>query len=255
MRSYRRMRIQAVSASLVILGATALGSVGPNAGAAPSSAPLKVALTLTKQRVVAGRPIKGTVVLTNTTKKEITVNTCAADGWLITGLSGHGSSYPRYRSAVACPPSVRLVPGTNRFPVTILTTYPTCSTTGSSTVRETICTAAGAPPPLPAGRYSAGVSLYGLDGLTRAPHRVVVTLQRPARYPALEPCALTPGAVPKVVATPNVVGESSFVAAVTLARSCLNVSYVDPVGGSVVAQNPAADADVVEHSTVSLTTR
>jgi hypothetical protein len=223
--------------------------------------PIKVHLTLTQTQVVAGQPIKGTVVITNRTDKSITVKTCAANGWLAVGLSGQVDSYPFGSLLVACPPSIRLAPGANRFPVTVITTYASCvqpQPAGTPWAPVPTCTVSNGrltKPPLPAGRYSTKFHLVGLTGLTQSPNPVVVSLTAPAKPPALAPCADVPGTALPTVTVPDVVGLSSIVAAVPLASACLNTGYANPVGTHVIAESPVAGSKVPEHSTVILTTQ
>jgi hypothetical protein len=144
-----------------------------------SSAPIDVRVVLHQSRVVAGQPIKGTVVLTNTTARRITVESCAENGWLQVGLRGRGYTYQASSTLVGCPPSIRLAPGANRFPVTVLTTYEGCLQPGGKSVTSLpTCTSTG-PPPLPAGRYSTTVFIMGLPHMTEAPQPITVTLLRP----------------------------------------------------------------------------
>ena len=110
-------------------------------------------------------------------------------------------------------------------------------------------------PPLPEGRYVTKVNIVGLSGLTHAPNRVVLHLKSPKNPPPLAPCADQPGAALPSVTVPNVDGMSSLAAASVLAKVCLNVGDASPVATSVISQTPAAGARVVEHSTVSLSTR
>jgi PASTA domain len=261
MHRHRKRPLVSVVACLAVLCAIALDLVPQNVGADPSSATIKVHLSLTKHQVVAGQPIKGTVVLINTGAKERTVNTCAEDGWLAVGLSGDVNSYPFGSFEVKCAPSVRLAPGANRFPVTVLTTYVECTQPqpgDSSVTPDPICTVSDGhvgPPPLPAGRYSTKIHLVGLSGMTQTPNRVVVVLEAPAVPPTLAPCAVTSGTAPMMVMVPNVVGYSSSLAALALAKVCLNASYANPVGTSVISESPSAISKVPEHSTVTLTTR
>jgi len=224
------------------------------------SPPLRVHVTLTSHhQVVAGDPIEGIVVFTNTTHKAITVNTCTTDGWLAVGLSGPVNSYPFFHFSVGCPPSVRIAPGAKRFPVSVITTYAGCiqpQPAGGSSPTPLMpwCTVAG-PPPLPDGSYSTKVDIVGLSGLTQAPNRVVVHLRSPKKPPLLAPCADQPGTAPPPVTVPNVVGATSLSAASVLAKVCLNAGYASPVGSSVISEMPAAGSEVPEHSTVTLTTR
>jgi PASTA domain len=224
-----------------------------------TAAPIKVRLSLVQTRVVAGQRIKGSVVLTNTTNRVITVNTCAADGWLEVGLSGRVNSLPFGSLMMACPPSLRLRPGLNRFGVTVITTYAGCTQPqpdGSSSATPLMpwCTVAGQPP-LPAGRYVTKVHLVGLTGLTSFPNQVVVHLTSPTNPPPVAPCADQPGIPQPSVSVPNVVGMNSLAAASLLAKVCLNAGYTSPVGSSVISESPAAGSNVPEHATVTLSTR
>jgi hypothetical protein len=228
----------------------------------PPLAPIKVHVSLLTQKVIAGQVIKGTVVLTNTSEKAITVDTCAIDGWLAVGLSGKVNSYPFGHYAVSCAPSVRLKPGINRHPVRIITTYASCTQpepSGSSpsplSPNCTVSRGQMSPPPLPAGTYLTKVDIVGLDGLIRAPNRVVVSLRAPARPPKLGPCAETPATTPTLVTVPDVVGDSSSAAALVLSDACLNAGYASPVGHQVMTEAPTAGSKVPEYSTVTLTTR
>ena len=244
----------------VVLSALVVASfTATEATAGSPSHPVKVRVIVGRHRVVAGHSIEGTVVLTNTTARQITVDTCAANGWLAVGLSGRVDSYPFAHTDIGCAPTVRLVPGINRFPVTVITTYASCTQPqpagGSSPTPSTpTCTVAG-PPPLPAGSYVTKVDVVGLGGLTQAPNRVVVHLSPPKNPPRLAPCADQPGSPPAPVTVPDVVGASSLGAALVLARACLNAGYASPVGSPVISETPIAGSKVPEHSTVILTTQ
>jgi len=121
----------------------------------------------------------GTVLLTNTTHQTITVNTCATNGWLQVGLKGHGFAYQACSLLILCPPSIRLVPGANRFSVTVLTSYESCSQPeGKSLTPTPKCISNHGLPPLPSGKYSTTVSNFGLPHLTRPLNHVKVTLLR-----------------------------------------------------------------------------
>jgi hypothetical protein len=237
-------------------------SCAPLAGASGSDVPpIGPHLTLTTHRVIAGHPIEGTVVLTNTTHHNIIVNTCASDGWLAVGLSGRVNSYPFSSFLIRCAPSIRLAPGANRFPVSVATTYAGCTqpqpggTPPSVTPTCAMANAHLSPPPLPAGRYSTKLHLVGLTGLTQTPNRVVVTLLATAEVPALAPCAETVSARPIPVTVPNVIGDSSSAAALVFAKACLNAGYAHPVGTRVVSESPPANSKVAEYSTVTLGAR
>ena len=234
----------------------------PSRGASETHlAPVTVHINLAQHRVVSGHPIDGTVVLTNTTNRKITVNTCATNGWLAVGLSGRVNSYPFGSSLVACSPTIRLAPGKNRFEVHVITTYVGCvqpQPSGTPPAPVPICDEDNgrlSQPPLPAGRYVTKLHVVGLGGLTLRPNKVTVVLEAPAKAPELAPCADAPGTAPKLVTVPNVVGLKSAVAAFPLANACLNTGYANPVGTQVISESPVAGSKVPEHSSVILTTR
>jgi hypothetical protein len=146
-------------------------------GAAGAHRPLVVNVVLAKDRAAAGTPIHATAVFTNRTSHQIMVETCAADGWLEVGLKS-ATYRPQFaHPSPACPPSVRLKPGVNRFPVMILTTYDGClEPTGQSVVRMPHCLAGNRLPPLPTGRYVTSVSILGLDNLVKVARPATVML-------------------------------------------------------------------------------
>jgi hypothetical protein len=220
--------------------------------------PIKVRVVVARPRAIAGQPIKGSVVLTNTSSRDITIDTCAVNGWLAVGLSGRVDSYPFARTLVGCAPTLRLAPGANRFPVTIITTYATCTQPQPAAAplptRQMPTCAVTGPPPLPSGGYFTKIDIAGLDGLTRAPNRIAVHLTAPKDPPQPAPCAEKPGTAPALVMVPNVVGAHVLAAASTFAALCLNADYSDPVGKTVTAETPVAGSEVAAHSTVELTT-
>ena len=246
--------------TLLVLALSIFSVASFTAAAASGSPPppIKVQVILTQRAVVAGQAIQGTVVLTNTTTRAITVGTCAEDGWLAVGLSGRVDSYPFGSLLVACSSTVRLAPGANRFPVKVITTYAGCiqpQPAGDSHPTPLLpwCTVAGSPP-LPKGRYVTKVHIVGLAGLTQTPNHVVVQLKSPRTPPPLAPCADEPGAPLPTVTVPNVVGMDSLAAASVLAKVCLNARYGSPVEGLVTSETPEVGSTVAEHSTVTLTT-
>ena len=253
----RSLRCLVVLASALVV----MVAAPPARADATQPPPVAVQVILGTHHVVAGHPIKGAVVLTNTTRNKITVNTCALDGWLQVGLHGKVDSLPFGGFLVGCAPTVRLAPGTRRFPVTVITTYASCtqaSPEGSPLSKAPPCTESDghvSQPPLPAGRYVTRLFVTGLAGLTRAPNRVVVTLTAPATPPVYPPCTETPSTAPNVVTVPNVVGDSSSGAGLVLAGACLHAVYANPVGTRVIAQSAHADTKVPEYSSVTLTTR
>ena len=139
--------------------------------------PLRLRVTLDHTTVKAGTSIKGEVTLVNTTTEDITVETCAADGWLDVGLTGHGVTFAPAHIQIACLPTVQLRPGSTRLPVTVLTSYNSCAPPGDSIPdpSDPRCVA-NVPPPLPVGRYRVVVVTTGLPPELSGPNVLIVTL-------------------------------------------------------------------------------
>jgi len=178
---------------LTILGLAAVAvtpALAPKAALANPSAkgqaPITVRIRLDRTHVVAGTPIKGTAVITNTRSKGVLVGQCAIDGWLAVGLANKTIVYSPAFPLVGCRPSVVLAPGSHRFPVTVLTTYESCLQPGGQSTTFvpkclSIVVSSNPLPPLPAGRYSTKVVTMGLPANTAVSNSVVVTLL-PARH-------------------------------------------------------------------------
>lgn len=169
-RSARWVLLVSVVATLAGCGPPWADSSGPPR----RPTPVTIHIHLDRTRVTAGKSIKGDAVLINSTSKAITVQQCAIDGWLQVGISSPKSPFRAAMGLVACPPSVRLRPGTNRFPITILTTAQECQQhNGQSKPDGPPC-----PPPLPAGTYRTKVVTVGLPRSTPTPESIQVTLTR-----------------------------------------------------------------------------
>ena len=151
--------------------------VAPVPHTTPALTPITIRISLAQTRVIAGTSITGEAVLTNTTSKSITVEYCAADGWLEVGLVNSKITFEPANPAVACPPSIRLSPGPNRFPFDVVTHYQACvqSGGGSPSTNMPPCTTTGAPA-LPAGNYTTKVITNGLPPGTPTPQPISVTL-------------------------------------------------------------------------------
>ena len=139
--------------------------------------PLALRVRLDHTTVEAGTSIKGEVTVVNTTTGDIMVETCAADGWLDVGLTGHGVTFAPAHIQIACLPTVQLPPGTTRSPVTVLTSYNGCAPPGDATSDPaTPRCVANVPPPLPVGRYRVDVVTTGLPPDLSGPNALTVTL-------------------------------------------------------------------------------
>jgi len=160
-------------------GATArtiLGSLRPSSSSSRPS-PVEIRLVLSTTQLVPGTPIRGEALLTNTTGRTITVNTCAADGWLFVRLTNNRVNYEPLRLMMACSPTVHLRPGVNRFSVSISTRFQGCTETRSeATPQLPACIPPETMPPLPAGKYSIRVVTFGLPPGTQLPSPIRVTL-------------------------------------------------------------------------------
>ena len=95
-RAIARLLRWCVASVLVVFAVSALGgcgssnaspatTTGPTTPATPST-PVTIRIMLPRTRVVAGPTINGTALITNNTSKTITVEACAADGWIDVGL-------------------------------------------------------------------------------------------------------------------------------------------------------------------------
>jgi hypothetical protein len=141
--------------------------------------PLNVRIAFDRIKAKAGTSIKAEAAFTNTTTEAITVETCAADGWLDVGLTGHGIVFAPAHIQIACLPTVQLPPGTTKYPVTVSTSYAGCAQPGESISSQMIpdCLPSG-PPPLPVGTYRTEVVTTGLPTDMSGPNVLTVTLTR-----------------------------------------------------------------------------
>jgi hypothetical protein len=152
-----------------------------SAGHSTPAAPVEIHIRLDQTRVVGGTSIRGQAVLTNTTSKSILVQQCAADGWLTVGLMNKSIPFDPAMSLIACPPSIRLHPGTNLFPITVMTTYQEClQPGGQSTTYVPPCSHVYGVPPLPAGSYITKLVTAGLPTKTAIPRAIMITVTHPS---------------------------------------------------------------------------
>lgn len=152
---------------LVVASAVALVwiSWGVSAANATTKSPISLRINLATTHTKAGTPIKGTAILTNSSSKTLLVESCALNGWLFVGLATKTLPFNPAVTAVACAPSVHLMPGANRFRITVMTTYQECEVHGTPR-----CTNSGAPS-LPKGTYFTVVETLGLpNGIPMLTH-------------------------------------------------------------------------------------
>jgi hypothetical protein len=178
------MRLKSRLAFAVTASVIALSSCGGVQSGEPDPAattPVSVRLSLAATTVDVGTPLHGVAFVTNNTARDIMVTRCAQRRWLTVGIATSRTSYLPVRGAVACAPSVRLVPGENRFAFSVITTYRTCARPvrrGGRFLRPTgpRCMLGGGLPVLPDGYYVTRAILDGLPKGTPAPNAVHVTL-------------------------------------------------------------------------------
>lgn len=209
-RRRQRRLVATTAAALVLAGATGAAllsqpgsqrvSTSATPGASSSTSPgtgrpsrratsggrepsVRVALHLDRTVVPAdGTPIVGEAVVTNTTRATITVETCQpppsrSDAWLFVGLANATISYNPAVATPACAPSIKLHPGANDFPITVMTTFQSCTQSPARATRQhPACTRLG-PPSLPPGTYTTRVLTYGLPAGWQHPAPLRVTLR------------------------------------------------------------------------------
>jgi hypothetical protein len=161
-----------VKKRLAVALATCLLSISTGAAGASAVAksPLSLRFTLSTTTDKAGRPIKGIVTITNSSSKTLLVETCAINGWLWVGLANKTTPFEPASTSVACFPSVKIKPGPNRFPVTVMTEYQMCEKHGTPR-----CPNHGMPS-LPKGTYRTDVVAVGLPKGTPVLTHLRVTL-------------------------------------------------------------------------------
>jgi hypothetical protein len=163
------MRMKRVMAAIVV--ALLFVSWGVNGASATTKSPISIRFSLTTTHVKAGTPIKGTLIMTNSSSKTMLVESCATDGWLWVGLANKTTPFDPAVAAVACEGTVKLKPGANRFRITVMTVYQECQVDGTPR-----CTKSGSPS-LPEGAYRTDVIALGVpqDTPTLTHLRVILT--------------------------------------------------------------------------------
>ena len=131
-------------------------SSGVTVASASAKSPVSVRFTLRATTAKAGVPIKGTVTITNATSTTLMVESCATDGWLWVGLANKTTPFSPVVATVACAATIKLRPGANRFPVTVMTVYEVFADVGKPHCKNP------GPPPLPKGTYRTDVVTLGL---------------------------------------------------------------------------------------------
>jgi hypothetical protein len=143
--------------------------------------PLTVQIRLDRTTVAAGRPINGVAIVTNASGHPLTIADCNG-AWLQVGLSNARIRYsPAWLDCLSVPGTV-LRPGTTRIPITVRTTYDSCTQRASSATDGLPACQRGphgetSMPPLPPGNYRTATGILDPDGLhVPTPEPVQVTL-------------------------------------------------------------------------------
>ncbi|MFI5372306.1 MAG: hypothetical protein ACHQ52_12180 [Candidatus Eisenbacteria bacterium] len=112
-------RLRGFYAATVLLVVTAGGSAGATtavqAQALPRSSAVSAKLVLAKKQVTAGKPVRGTLVLTNRSTKKVDLNSVCTPKWEV--VLGSGKEAPPVAFSMECgvaPFPVK--PGRNKFP-------------------------------------------------------------------------------------------------------------------------------------------
>jgi hypothetical protein len=154
-------------------GGGTISSVPSTSGT--STSPISIKIDLNHRSAKAGTPINGQAIITNQSNMPVTVEQCAVDGWLLVGLANKRIQFDPAMPLVACAPTIKLLPGKNRFPIKVMTTYQECLQPGGQSVTYVPpCTNGNQLPPLPRGTYQTKVVMYGLPAGTAAPASVTV---------------------------------------------------------------------------------
>ena len=135
-------------------GATGSASPAPTLGLAPAPAGLTDRIALSSTRTRAGTPIGGTLVVTNHGRKAVNLNRGCRPYFGVT-LAGHGLPMAAAFPADCSRAPFLIKPGVTRLAVTVLTTYPGCTSGQHATAHTPACLPGNRMPPLPAGRYQA----------------------------------------------------------------------------------------------------
>lgn len=132
-------------------------------------------LVVHKTTFVAGHDIDGTLVVMNRGRRSVELNAgCGVKYTIVLKNRTYNPGVGFFDTCTGRPFVLR--PGRNILKVKISTTYLGCTDTATqATTTHPACTASGAPPPLPPGRYTA--VLKGQDLALRQPRAVGVRLK------------------------------------------------------------------------------
>jgi hypothetical protein len=142
--------------------------------------PVVSSIALDETSVVAGRSVRGHVLLDNRTGR--TLNVCPTPLFISADLAGlHSRSFASNDPLTGGCTRTRLRPGGNRFPLSVTTMAMACTQASSqATATDPHCTTTG-PQPFAAGHYRVIVYVDGLPRGSRQPTPVPVTILAPAK--------------------------------------------------------------------------
>ncbi len=147
-------------------------------------APISARLVLDQTVVDEGATIRGFVEIANPTGQAVTVRVCDLDTWPTVFLASAALQYEHPMSAALCNGGATLAPGVTRQPVTVSTTYPSCTYPDigfSATPARPFCVGTTDPPsqlpPLPPGQYTAVIEMPTMTHPLDLPAPSAVTLR------------------------------------------------------------------------------
>jgi len=150
-------------------------SPGPTKWLLPAPAALTDQIILSQTDVTAGTSIPGTLLVTNSSSRPITLAPRFCQPiYEVVLTSKQIPADPAFPAACWGGKRYIFKPGRTRLPITVITTYSGCSEHGRGTIRMPRCLG-NRVPPLPAGHYEA--ILVGLGLHLPAPVPVLVTLR------------------------------------------------------------------------------
>jgi hypothetical protein len=192
---FMTVRIGAAAAIIVVAGAVAACSSTPatsssrppattvpvalaSLGLVPANPHLKDRIELATSSVRAGTPVDAVLMVTNHASTPINLTKTCRPQFAV--VLARGASVYRVAFAQACSSApFTMVPGVNRIPSAVLTTYSSCGPSRGHPPKGGPACVHGGPPPLPAGSYRAVLEGSG-DLALPEPAPVTVTLRPPA---------------------------------------------------------------------------
>jgi hypothetical protein len=193
-RARRRVAITGLTALLVLAVAAPAIAIGTRSSShtvppatdirpAPVVKPhsaLSTSIELPGKTFVAGSDVHATLVIDNTTDKTVTLEppgTCR-EKWAVSLTNATVPLTLTFTTECGLQ-RTRLLPGANRFPVIVLTTYTGCVRQGAVGTAITVrCLPDGSLPPLPSGQYQVVLSTFPAGRLP-APAALTVHVTAP----------------------------------------------------------------------------